>query len=179
MSIRFKRGTKAAIDSVASKGGLLSGEPLFITDENRIAIATSNSAYQGMVKQGEVPYVAGQFTSRTSNATNYNPTLTNVYFTNNITVDTNLARLTVSIAGIYMVHYQQLVRTTGFSCYFSIRKNGVVIAHAYSDNDDTYDITNTVLVSLQAGDYVDFYYDGTTVFTWDNLHSHFFMHKIS
>lgn len=179
MSILLKRGTKAAIDDQASKGLLQKGEPLFIEDESRFAVATSPSTYQGMVKQGEMPYVAGQFTDRTTVTSNYYPTLTNIYFNNNITVNTNLARLTVSTAGIYMVHYQQLVSTVGYICYFYIRKNGTVIAQAYSNGDDTYDIVSTTLVSLQAGDYIDFYYSGTTSYAWGGPHSHFFMHRLS
>lgn len=48
--IRFKRGTKAAIDSVAAKGGLLSGEPLYFTDLATVGIATSTSTYDLMTK---------------------------------------------------------------------------------------------------------------------------------
>jgi hypothetical protein len=44
-TIQLKRGTRARIDALASKGGLLEGEPLFITDENIYAIAKNSSTY--------------------------------------------------------------------------------------------------------------------------------------
>lgn len=54
MSIQFKRGTKTRINILASNRGLLPGEPLLITDEDRFAIATSPSTYTAFAKQSEV-----------------------------------------------------------------------------------------------------------------------------
>ncbi len=53
MSIRVKRGTKANLDAVATQGGFLQGEPLLVTDQNRLAVATSTSTYEPMAKQSE------------------------------------------------------------------------------------------------------------------------------
>lgn len=45
MAIQFKRGTKERIDALANRGLLLEGEPLFLTDIQTFAIATSKSTY--------------------------------------------------------------------------------------------------------------------------------------
>lgn len=52
-TIQLKRGTRANIDALASTGGLLEGEPLFITDENRFALASSTTAYRATTLGGE------------------------------------------------------------------------------------------------------------------------------
>lgn len=59
-TIQLKRGTRARIDALASTGGLLEGEPLFITDENRFAIASSSSAYRATTLGGEWAAKEGQ-----------------------------------------------------------------------------------------------------------------------
>ncbi len=53
MSIRVKRGTKANLDAVATQGGFLQGEPLLVTDQNRLAVATSTNTYEPMAKLSE------------------------------------------------------------------------------------------------------------------------------
>ena len=40
-TIRFKRGTRSKLNQLALKGALLEGEPLYITDETTLAIATA------------------------------------------------------------------------------------------------------------------------------------------
>lgn len=52
--LQHKRGTKSALDSLAGSNGLLVGQLYFITDENRIAIATSASAYETYAKESEL-----------------------------------------------------------------------------------------------------------------------------
>ena len=51
-NIQHKRGTRANLDALAGSSGLLSGQVYLITDESRIAIATSTSAYETFVKGG-------------------------------------------------------------------------------------------------------------------------------
>ena len=48
-TIQLKRGTRANIDALASTGGLLEGEPLFITDEKKLAVASSVTAYDDVL----------------------------------------------------------------------------------------------------------------------------------
>lgn len=48
--IRFKRGTRAQIETAAAANGLAAGEPYLITDEGNIAVATSASVFQTFVK---------------------------------------------------------------------------------------------------------------------------------
>lgn len=52
--VLLKRGTRAQIDAAAAGGTLVAGEPYFITDEGRMAVGTSASAYASFAKEGEV-----------------------------------------------------------------------------------------------------------------------------
>lgn len=52
--LQVKRGTRAKVDAAAVRGELLQGEPLLITDEGRLAVATSTSSYEPVAKQSEV-----------------------------------------------------------------------------------------------------------------------------
>lgn len=52
--IKIKRGTRQAFDDLAIKGGLSEGEPLLITDENRLAIGLSANSYNTAALQSEV-----------------------------------------------------------------------------------------------------------------------------
>lgn len=53
-AIKILRTTRAALDSAASGGGLLIGEPYLITDEDRIAVGLSATTYQTYAKSGEI-----------------------------------------------------------------------------------------------------------------------------
>jgi hypothetical protein len=48
-TVQLKRGTRARLDALASTGGLLEGEPLFITDEKKLAVASSVTAYDDVL----------------------------------------------------------------------------------------------------------------------------------
>jgi hypothetical protein len=53
-TLKFKSGTRAQLNTAASSNGLLSGEPYFITDENRIAIGASTSTYVDFATLSEI-----------------------------------------------------------------------------------------------------------------------------
>lgn len=59
-NIRLKRGTKASIDSLAQRGELLEGEPLFVTDEDRLAVATASNAWTYCSMKSDI----GQYASK-------------------------------------------------------------------------------------------------------------------
>ena len=61
MSIKLKRGTRAAINAQATQGLLQAGEPLFITDESRFAVATSATQYTDMAKRDDSPIFFSAF----------------------------------------------------------------------------------------------------------------------
>lgn len=88
-------------------------------------------------------------------------------------------RLTISSAGKYYIAAQQLVNTAGTSCYFNIYKNGATVAYAYSNADDTYDVTVSALINLAANDYIEIYYSGTTSNSWGAPHSSYSVFKVS
>ena len=52
--IKFKRGTRANLDTLASGGDLITGEPIYIIDEDRVAICTSTTTYETFAKESEV-----------------------------------------------------------------------------------------------------------------------------
>lgn len=45
---QHRRGTKASLNTLASSNGLLVGQVYFLTDEQRLVVATSANAYQSM-----------------------------------------------------------------------------------------------------------------------------------
>ena len=51
--VQHKRGTRSDLNILAAANGLLVGQVYFITDEDRLSIATSVSAYQAAAKEGE------------------------------------------------------------------------------------------------------------------------------
>ena len=51
--IRHKRGTRAALNALASSNGLKPGQIYVITDESRLAVALTVSTYQAHAKEGE------------------------------------------------------------------------------------------------------------------------------
>jgi hypothetical protein len=51
--VQHKRGTRSDLNTLAAANGLLVGQVYFITDEDRLSIATSVSAYQAAAKEGE------------------------------------------------------------------------------------------------------------------------------
>lgn len=51
--IKIRSGTRAALNAAAAASELIQFEPLFITDEQRFAVATATNAYSAAGKQGE------------------------------------------------------------------------------------------------------------------------------
>ena len=52
-TVRHARGTRAALNALASGGLLVPWQLYVISDESRVAIATSTSTYQARAKEGE------------------------------------------------------------------------------------------------------------------------------
>jgi hypothetical protein len=76
MSIQFKRGTQENINAVANRGLLLEGEPLFITDLQVFAIATSASTY--ITISGGGSSIWGSISGTLSNQTDLQNELTRI-----------------------------------------------------------------------------------------------------
>ena len=51
--VQHKRGSRANLNTLAAADGLLIGQIYVITDENRLAVATTIRTYQAMAKEGE------------------------------------------------------------------------------------------------------------------------------
>ena len=52
-TVRHARGTRTALNALASSGLLVPWQLYVISDERRVAIATSTSTYQTFAKEGE------------------------------------------------------------------------------------------------------------------------------
>ena len=52
-TVRHARGTRAALNALASSNKLVPWQLYVLTDESRVAIATSTSTYQTFLKEGE------------------------------------------------------------------------------------------------------------------------------
>lgn len=52
-TIRHARGTRAALNALASSGRLVPWQLYALSDEKRVVIATSTSTYQAFAKEGE------------------------------------------------------------------------------------------------------------------------------
>jgi hypothetical protein len=78
MSIQFKRRTQENINAVANRGLLLEGEPLFITDIQVFAIATSASTYITISGGGGGSSIWGSILGTLSNQTDLQNELTRI-----------------------------------------------------------------------------------------------------
>lgn len=76
MSIKLKRGTRAAINAQATQGLLQQGEPLFITDESRFAVATSATQYTDMAKRDDSPILFSAFVNQITSPASNTPIVT-------------------------------------------------------------------------------------------------------
>lgn len=52
--LRVRRGTRAALNALATANGIVASEPYYITDEQRFAIGTAVGSYVAFAKQSEV-----------------------------------------------------------------------------------------------------------------------------
>lgn len=184
-TLQLKRGTRAKIDALASSGGLLEGEPLFITDEKKLAVASAVNTYNtaamldsnGVVLTPNRPVFQGSFGSYPASTSNYTPQLL-TDFSTNVVVNSANSSITVPITGKYLVQAHQLVNTTSTTVYLTVRQNGSPIKYAYSNNDDSYnsyDLQINCIMNLSANDIVSFYYLGTTTYSWSSAHSSVFL----
>jgi hypothetical protein len=181
-TVQLKRGTRAKIDALASTGGLLEGEPLFITDEKKLAVASTTNAYttaamldsNGVVLTPNRPVFQGSFGSYTATTTNYSPQLLTDFATN-VVVNSTGSSITVPITGKYLIQAHQLVNTASTSAYLVIRLNSGFFKYAYSNGDDSYDLQINAIVNLSANDIVSFYYQGSTTYSWSGSHSSVFL----
>lgn len=54
LTIKIKRATRAQLNSAATAGQLVQGEPYLITDEDRIAVGLSTTTYKTMPTEDEI-----------------------------------------------------------------------------------------------------------------------------
>lgn len=97
LKIKFKRGTKAQLDTAAGSNQLEQGEPYLITDQNRLAIGLTASTYETYAKESEAGgggglTLASEITAATTltaaSASKYIPV--NSATAINITIDPNV-----------------------------------------------------------------------------------------
>lgn len=68
--IRVKRGTRAALDAAGLAEGLAAGEPYLITDEGRMAVGTSATAYAPVLVSDQARRITVSTTAPASPALN-------------------------------------------------------------------------------------------------------------
>lgn len=89
-------------------------------------------------------------------------------------------KITVSEAGKYFIHAQQLVQTSsGSAIYFHIRKNGTTVNYGYIPVSQQRDAVVDALIDLAAGDYVEIYIQNTATQTWTSYHSRLAIFKVT
>jgi hypothetical protein len=135
-TLQLKRGTRAKIDALASKGGLLEGEPLFITDEKKLAVASSISAYDDALTNN---LCRQHFYSYTDT----NSTLTNRY----VHLKTNIV-VSAAVAQMYSLKFQghsfneskavdaNLVFYSYIGSIINTGNNGTHVCSAYKSADN-------------------------------------------
>lgn len=84
---------------------------------------------------------------------------------------------TVTAKGLYLIHVQQLMQTTG-AVYLQININGSTVRHAYHDGYATRDLVVDEMRVLNVGDTVSVGQSGTSNTTWGLQHSMFHLHLI-
>lgn len=152
MSIKLKRGTRAAINAQALQGLLQAGEPLFITDESRFAVATASNAYTDMAKRDDSPIFFSAYLS-SQQAPGANQPFTTWTVSVNVGGGTYLATdgsYTVPKTGWYRVHgsmFKQIQATAGG---FRLRINGT--------NQNRLGYASTVAAEYDTAVGEDFYY---------------------
>lgn len=118
-TIQLKRGTRAKIDALASSGGLLEGEPLFITDENRFGIAKSASSYSASTVGGEWAAKIGQTSFISDFKFRYNSGKGNG---SSLDWVSSTDGIYVLKSGLYLC--RAVARSTGTDMYVGIAENG-------------------------------------------------------
>ena len=66
-TVQHKRGTRSALNTIKNDSQLVVGQIYFITDENRIAIATANNSYAEFSNTSEL--FSGSYTDLTNKPT--------------------------------------------------------------------------------------------------------------
>lgn len=118
-TIRFKRGTKAAIDAIALKGGLLEGEPLYFTDLKTVGIAITKTTYELMTKG----HWAGKYGPSSFIASYKNAFAVGRGYGDSMDFSTYNYGIEIKVTGQYEVRATQRGKGTG-SPYVAVAVNG-------------------------------------------------------
>lgn len=108
-TIKIKRGTRQAITDLAIKGGLSEGEPLLITDEGRMAVATGANSFSTTVKQSDV--VAFSASTTNSNVAG-SDVVFNLVRQNTGAYNATNGRFTAPVDGWYQLNFHLMVQNT-------------------------------------------------------------------
>lgn len=158
------------IDSLNIKDGKLNTNNSVvttnITDEN-ITLGKLSTAVQTSISNLQAPpYASGYIGSNTG--VGYKTLYQAI--NSGITFDgTN--KYTIVTAGIYYIHFQQLINTTASATYLMIHKNGASNKFAWQTGSHMEDMTVTNLLSLAVGDYIQCYQSVAVANAWEGEHS--------
>lgn len=150
---------------------------LTIYGEGAVAGITIDT--NGYVSYPASPAFKGYFGIIDVPTSNYSPYLQTT-FAVNVTVDAAKSRITVPVAGKYLVHCQQLVNTPGNLYLYQRRNGGPVGFSAYTSGArTTWDQGISQVWNLAADDYIDFVYQGTVNYGWTDTHSSVSLVKVA
>ncbi len=125
-TIQLKRGTRANINALASTGGLLQGEPLFITDDNYFGVASSTTAYSNVALSTLQNRPAFHVQAGVATPPGDDVTYSSVVFNIGNNMNTSNGRFTAPVSGLYYFKYNQLAQNAPAGEYrTAIYKNGV------------------------------------------------------
>lgn len=184
VKVTYQGAIYHAIETTATGGGPSNGitfqgiarnaQPIYVDStlvSNVSAFGNFTILENGVLQKPQTPTFSGHFSTYTYTASNYNPYL-NTTFNVGFATNASASRLTVPVTGKYYVYCQQLVNTIGTTVYLYILKNGTIAGrYAYSNNDETYDMNVGTILDLAVNDYIDFYYAGTTTYSWGQPHT--------
>lgn len=78
---------------------------------------------------------------------------------------------TVDVTGVYFMHFQQLINTTGTATYQMIRINGTTVAQSWQTGSHMEDMVVNYMGTLNAGDTIRLYQSVATAGAWTTPHS--------
>ena len=127
-------------------------------------LSTTNSS-AGIISMPNMPYFQGALNG--DEGSNYYQAISEE-FSNNFIHDAN--SITVQKPGNYMIEVGQMY-SSGGAVYLRIVVNDIRIKHGYDPSPYYKDISVSSLLSLNTGDVIKFFVEGTPSEAWDGQHS--------
>lgn len=127
-SVQHMRGTRAALNALATGSGLLPGQVYVLTDEARLAVALTTSTYETFARENEVPPAGSDGWSYQTLAADFNTTTTG----GALVTGMSFAALANSVYEIELVgSFQTAATTTGAGAMLDVPAGATVTGLAF------------------------------------------------